>query len=159
MSELFAPGRDSLVIYSFMFPRDPGDGRPGPAAGRTALLPLAEGPCPSCVALLDQFEGITVVVEDEMPAADLVYLEGARAVYSYLQGDYIGVVLRLEAEALKLHIPPGDVDWFDDAGWEAIASNDFLVAKIGIFYLLLSTFSAIVVSLLWRRYRRSWTQS
>jgi predicted dithiol-disulfide oxidoreductase (DUF899 family) len=57
LSELFAPGKDSLVIYSFMFPRDPGDERPGPAAGRTALLPLAEGPCPSCVALLDQLEG------------------------------------------------------------------------------------------------------
>jgi predicted dithiol-disulfide oxidoreductase (DUF899 family) len=57
LSELFAPGRDSLVIYSFMFPRDPGDLRPGPEAGQTALLPLAEGPCPSCVALLDQFEG------------------------------------------------------------------------------------------------------
>ena len=57
MSELFAPGRDSLVIYSFMFPRDPGDERPAPASGRTALLPLAEGPCPSCVALLDQLEG------------------------------------------------------------------------------------------------------
>src|SRR5213078_5106074 len=25
LSELFAPGRDSLVMYSFMFPRDPGD--------------------------------------------------------------------------------------------------------------------------------------
>jgi predicted dithiol-disulfide oxidoreductase (DUF899 family) len=57
LSELFAPGKDSLVIYSFMFPRDPGDLRPGPEAGRTALLPLAEGPCPSCVALLDQLEG------------------------------------------------------------------------------------------------------
>src|SRR6266540_353314 len=57
LSELFVPGKDSLVIYSFMFPRDPGDERPGPAAGRTALLPLAEGPCPSCVALLDQLEG------------------------------------------------------------------------------------------------------
>ena len=57
MSELFAPGRDSLVIYSFMFPRDPGDERPAPASGPTALLPLAEGPCPSCVALLDQLEG------------------------------------------------------------------------------------------------------
>ena len=55
--ELFAPGKDSLAIYSFMFPRDPGDDRPGPAAGATALLPLAEGPCPSCVALLDQLEG------------------------------------------------------------------------------------------------------
>jgi predicted dithiol-disulfide oxidoreductase (DUF899 family) len=57
LSELFAPGKDSLVIYSFMFPRDPGDERPGPEAGPTALLPLAEGPCPSCVALLDQLEG------------------------------------------------------------------------------------------------------
>jgi predicted dithiol-disulfide oxidoreductase (DUF899 family) len=56
-SDLFAPGKDSLVIYSFMFPRDPSDRRPGPAAGQTALLPLEDGPCPSCVALLDQLEG------------------------------------------------------------------------------------------------------
>ena len=57
LSELFAPGRDSLVIYSFMFPRDPGDQRPGPETGQTAELPLNEGPCPSCVALLDQLDG------------------------------------------------------------------------------------------------------
>jgi predicted dithiol-disulfide oxidoreductase (DUF899 family) len=57
MSELFASGKDSLVIYSFMFPRDPGDHRPGPEAGQTALLPLVDGPCPSCVALLDQLDG------------------------------------------------------------------------------------------------------
>jgi predicted dithiol-disulfide oxidoreductase (DUF899 family) len=57
LSELFAPGKDSLVIYSFMFPRDPGDDRPGPASGQTALLRLEEGPCPSCVALLDQLDG------------------------------------------------------------------------------------------------------
>jgi predicted dithiol-disulfide oxidoreductase (DUF899 family) len=57
LSELFEPGRDSLVIYSFMFPRDPGDKRPGPSSGQTALLPLEEGPCPSCVALLDQLDG------------------------------------------------------------------------------------------------------
>jgi predicted dithiol-disulfide oxidoreductase (DUF899 family) len=56
LSELFAPGRDSLVIYSFMFPRDPGDETPGPTKGRTALLPLAERPCPTCAALLDQLE-------------------------------------------------------------------------------------------------------
>src|SRR5947209_18294271 len=36
LSELFAPGRDSLAIYSFMFPRDPGDDSPGPATGQTA---------------------------------------------------------------------------------------------------------------------------
>src|SRR3954466_12484047 len=43
LSELFAPHRNSLVIYSMMFPRDPGDERPGPT-GETARLPLAEGP-------------------------------------------------------------------------------------------------------------------
>jgi predicted dithiol-disulfide oxidoreductase (DUF899 family) len=57
LSELFEPGRDSLVIYSFMFPRDPGDQTPGPLAGETARLPLAEGPCPSCTAFLDQLDG------------------------------------------------------------------------------------------------------
>ena len=57
MSELFAPGKGSLVIYSFMFPRDPGDERPGPEGGETARLPLAESPCPSCTALLDQLDG------------------------------------------------------------------------------------------------------
>jgi predicted dithiol-disulfide oxidoreductase (DUF899 family) len=56
LSELFAPGKDSLVIYDFMFPRDPGDERRGPERGQTALLPLAEGPCPSCTALLDQLD-------------------------------------------------------------------------------------------------------
>jgi predicted dithiol-disulfide oxidoreductase (DUF899 family) len=57
LSELFAPGKNSLVIYSMMFPRDPGDDRPGPDRGQTALLPLAEGPCPSCAAFLDQLDG------------------------------------------------------------------------------------------------------
>lgn len=56
-SELFAAGKQSLVIYSFMFPRDPDDETPGPGTGQTALLPLAEGPCPSCTALLDQLDG------------------------------------------------------------------------------------------------------
>lgn len=57
LSELFAPGKDSLVIYSMMFPRDPGDQRPGPASGQTALLELEKGPCPSCVAFLDSLDG------------------------------------------------------------------------------------------------------
>jgi predicted dithiol-disulfide oxidoreductase (DUF899 family) len=63
MSELFAPGRDSLAIYNFMFPRSPQDERPGPASGRTAELPLAEGPCPSCVALLDQLDPVVLHAE------------------------------------------------------------------------------------------------
>jgi predicted dithiol-disulfide oxidoreductase (DUF899 family) len=57
LSELFEPGKASLVIYSFMFPRDPSDQTPGPRGGETARLPLAEGPCPSCTALLDQLDG------------------------------------------------------------------------------------------------------
>src|SRR5689334_22227707 len=57
LSELFAPGRNSLVIYSMMFPRAADDTSPGPPGGQTALLPLAEGPCPSCTALLDQLDG------------------------------------------------------------------------------------------------------
>jgi predicted dithiol-disulfide oxidoreductase (DUF899 family) len=57
LSELFAPGKDSLVIYSMMFPRAGDDDRPGPDRGQTALLPLAEGPCPSCTAFLDQLDG------------------------------------------------------------------------------------------------------
>jgi predicted dithiol-disulfide oxidoreductase (DUF899 family) len=47
LSELFVPGRNPLIVYSFMFPRDPGDDRPG----------AKDGPCPSCVALLDQLDG------------------------------------------------------------------------------------------------------
>jgi predicted dithiol-disulfide oxidoreductase (DUF899 family) len=69
LSELFAPGRDSLVLYSFMFPRDPGDDRPGPASGETARLPLEEGPCPSCVALLDQLDGAVEHVSERIAMA------------------------------------------------------------------------------------------
>jgi predicted dithiol-disulfide oxidoreductase (DUF899 family) len=57
LSELFAPGKDTLVIYSFMFPRWSGDDRPGPASGETARLPLAETPCPSCTSILDSLDG------------------------------------------------------------------------------------------------------
>jgi predicted dithiol-disulfide oxidoreductase (DUF899 family) len=57
LSELFAPGKDSLLIYSMMFPRASDDDSPGPRVGQTALLPLAEGPCPSCTAFLDQLDG------------------------------------------------------------------------------------------------------
>jgi predicted dithiol-disulfide oxidoreductase (DUF899 family) len=57
LSDLFAPGKDSLVTYCFMFPRHRGDDRPGPAVGQTALLPVEETPCPSCTGLLDQLDG------------------------------------------------------------------------------------------------------
>lgn len=48
LSELFGPHRE-LAVYSFMFPRDPFDDRPGDRAGA----------CPSCVATLDQLDGMT----------------------------------------------------------------------------------------------------
>jgi predicted dithiol-disulfide oxidoreductase (DUF899 family) len=54
-SELFAPGRDALALYSFMFPRYAGDTRPGPG-GETGKLPLAETPCPSCTSILDSLD-------------------------------------------------------------------------------------------------------
>ena len=66
MSGLFAPGRDSLAIYSMMFPRYHGDERHGRTQGQTARLPLAEGPCPSCTALLDQLDGAAEHVSQNM---------------------------------------------------------------------------------------------
>jgi predicted dithiol-disulfide oxidoreductase (DUF899 family) len=69
LSELFAPGKDSLVIYNFMFPRHSGDDRPGPRNGQTALLPLEEGPCPSCTAMLDQLDGAAEHVSQQVNLA------------------------------------------------------------------------------------------
>jgi predicted dithiol-disulfide oxidoreductase (DUF899 family) len=57
LPELLGPGQDTLVIYSFMFPRWSGDTRAGPATGETAGLPLAETPCPSCTSILDSLDG------------------------------------------------------------------------------------------------------
>jgi predicted dithiol-disulfide oxidoreductase (DUF899 family) len=57
LSEMFAPGLDTLLIYSYMFPRHREDDRPGPADGETAELALEDGPCPSCTSLLDQWDG------------------------------------------------------------------------------------------------------
>ena len=56
-SELFAPGKDTLVLYSFMFPRSSGDTRPPPSQGETARLPLSETPCASCTSILDSLDG------------------------------------------------------------------------------------------------------
>ena len=46
LSDLFAAGKDSLLIYSMMFPRHPTDDRPGPTVGETAKLPPARRPMP-----------------------------------------------------------------------------------------------------------------
>jgi predicted dithiol-disulfide oxidoreductase (DUF899 family) len=73
-SQLFVPGKDSLVIYNFMFPRDPADERPGPQTGQTARLKLADSPCPSCTALLDQLDG---AAEHVAPYVNLVAIANA----------------------------------------------------------------------------------
>jgi len=56
VSELFRGG-DTLMPYHYMFPRHAADRRPGPTRGAMAEVPLAEGPCPSCTALIDMWEG------------------------------------------------------------------------------------------------------
>jgi predicted dithiol-disulfide oxidoreductase (DUF899 family) len=56
MSELFRGG-DTLMMYHYMFPRHSRDERPGPTTGVMASVPLAEGPCPSCTALIDMWDG------------------------------------------------------------------------------------------------------
>jgi len=57
LSELFAPGKDSLVIYSMMFPRGRDDDRPEAPGGQTSALPAADWPCASCTAFIDQLDG------------------------------------------------------------------------------------------------------
>jgi predicted dithiol-disulfide oxidoreductase (DUF899 family) len=56
MSELFRGG-DTLMVYHYMFPRHSRDERAGPTRGAFAHRPLEEGPCPSCTALIDMWEG------------------------------------------------------------------------------------------------------
>jgi predicted dithiol-disulfide oxidoreductase (DUF899 family) len=56
LSELFRGG-DTLIVYHYMFPRHSQDPRPGPTHGELARVPLVEGPCPSCTALLDMWDG------------------------------------------------------------------------------------------------------
>lgn len=66
LSELFTDGKDSLVIYNMMFPRHKNDHRPKAKSGPTADLPHEEGPCPSCVAFLDQLDGMVPHVEQTL---------------------------------------------------------------------------------------------
>ncbi|MCA1368739.1 DUF899 family protein [Bradyrhizobium sp. BRP14] len=63
LSELFRPGTDALILYHYMFPRHRNDDRHGPSNGPLADLPLEQGPCPSCTALLDNWEGAVPHVE------------------------------------------------------------------------------------------------
>jgi predicted dithiol-disulfide oxidoreductase (DUF899 family) len=67
-SELFAAGKDTLVLYSFMFPRWSGDTRPGPA-GEIGKLPLVETPCPSCTSILDSLDGAAQHLDQQINLA------------------------------------------------------------------------------------------
>ena len=86
MSELFAPGKESLAIYSFMFPRYPDDDRAGPASEELRHLPLAKTPCPSCTAFLDQLDTamrhagqlVNLVAAAEAPVGQLTAFAGER---------------------------------------------------------------------------------
>ena len=77
-SELFAPGKDTLVIYSFMFPRSSGDGRPGPTRGETAGLALTETPCPSCTSILDSLDGAAPHISDRLNLAVIAHSDPDR---------------------------------------------------------------------------------
>jgi predicted dithiol-disulfide oxidoreductase (DUF899 family) len=68
-SELFEAGKDTLVVYSFMFPRHSGDTRPGPDEGETARLPLSETPCPSCTSILDSLDGAALHLGERLNLA------------------------------------------------------------------------------------------
>jgi predicted dithiol-disulfide oxidoreductase (DUF899 family) len=78
LSELFAPGKDTLVIYSFMFPRAPGDERPGPDGGQTAELPLSETPCASCASIIDSLDGAASHVGQRINLAVVAKSEPSR---------------------------------------------------------------------------------
>ena len=77
-SELFAPGKDTLIIYSFMFPRSAADTRPGPAEGEMARLPLAETPCPSCTSILDSLDGAATHLAQRLSLAVVAKSDPAR---------------------------------------------------------------------------------
>ncbi|MDX8447750.1 DUF899 family protein [Mesorhizobium captivum] len=57
LPDLFAPGKDSLILYQMMFPRHPQETRDVATSGETAKLARQDQPCPSCSALLDQLDG------------------------------------------------------------------------------------------------------
>ena len=77
-SDLFAPGRDSLVIYHMMFPRWANDLRAGAPSGDTALLPLNEQPCPSCTSVVDGLNGPAVHLSDRVNLVVVAKADPAR---------------------------------------------------------------------------------
>lgn len=63
LSELFRDGTDSVVLYSYMFPRHKSDMRAGATTSPIARLPKEEQPCPSCTGLIDQLDAAALHFE------------------------------------------------------------------------------------------------
>ncbi|MFL5592495.1 MAG: DUF899 family protein [Ktedonobacteraceae bacterium] len=61
-SELFVPGKDTLAVYSFMFPRALDD----------------ERPCPSCTSFLDAFDGAALHITQRVNLAVVAKAELSR---------------------------------------------------------------------------------
>ena len=86
-SELFAPGRDTLVIYHMMFPRWSKDPRAGAPGGKTALLPLVEQPCPSCTSVVDGLNGPAIHLSDRVNLVVVAKADPARlGTYAHERG-------------------------------------------------------------------------
>jgi predicted dithiol-disulfide oxidoreductase (DUF899 family) len=77
-SELFAPNKNTLVIYNMMFPRWAEDPRAGALEGRTALLPLVEQPCPSCTSVVDGLEGAAFHLAERINLVVIAKTDAAR---------------------------------------------------------------------------------
>jgi predicted dithiol-disulfide oxidoreductase (DUF899 family) len=77
-SELFAPGKDTSVIYHMMFPRWSEDRRAGAPSGKTAVLPLAEQPCPSCTSVVDGLNGPAMHLLDRVNLVVVAKTDPAR---------------------------------------------------------------------------------
>jgi predicted dithiol-disulfide oxidoreductase (DUF899 family) len=75
---LFAPGKDTLVIYHMMFPRWSKDPRAGAPEGETALLPLIEQPCPSCTSVVDGLNGPAAHISDRVNLVVVAKTDHAR---------------------------------------------------------------------------------
>ena len=74
MSQLFGDN-DTLMLYHYMFPRRCGDDRARPSSGIFAELPIDEGPCPSCTALIDMWND--TVPRSEGAGANLAIVANA----------------------------------------------------------------------------------
>jgi Bacterial protein of unknown function (DUF899) len=105
-----------------MFPRAADDDSPGPPGGQTALLPLAEGPCPSCTALLDQLDGAAEHAGQRVNLAVAAKAPLERLATFAAERGWRRLRLLSSASATRLGIPgPLAQAGADHVGWHQIA--------------------------------------